>query len=233
MDAHFIRSRLEMELNIEVLILDELSVQAAPFASNIMGGVRIQVREDQVEIARDFLIEHEYIKLEENKPNVVISSLAKFTQKIPLLNNLRVEARLLIFVTFLLAVIIVPLVLFFQPIKTTAEDLTERSWCITKITRFGREIERNSNVPYFFINGCKESIAFNKSNRLDCPQYDDNFHQLKWRLQDQALIIENARKMDDSLPESILVGEYEIDMSKTNLTLSTRSVRIECKRMVY
>ncbi len=119
MDAHFIRSRLEMELNIEVLILDELSVQAAPFASNIMGGVRIQVRENQVEIARNFLIEHEYIKLEENKPNVVISALAKSTQKIPLLNRLRVEVRLLIFVTFILAVIIVPLVLFFQPINTT------------------------------------------------------------------------------------------------------------------
>lgn len=119
MDAHFIRSRLEMELNIEVLILDELSVQTVPFASNIMGGVRIQVREDQVEIARNFLIEHEYIKLEENKPKTILTGLAKFTQKIPLLNKLRVETRLLIFVTFLLAIIIVPLVLFFQPIKTT------------------------------------------------------------------------------------------------------------------
>lgn len=233
MDAYFIRSRLEMELNIEVLLLDDLSIQAAPFASNIMGGVRIQVREDQVETARDFLTKNEYIKLEEYRPNKALFGLANFTQKIPVLNKLRVESRIFIFVTVLLVIIIVPIVLISQPIQTTEEDLIERNWCITKITRNGKEVEMNKNTPYVYLAGCEESLSFPGDSRLNCPQYDEHFHWLKWRLQGETLIIENIQEMNNSIPEAILIGEYEIDMSNTNLILSSKSIRIESKRLTY
>ena len=111
MDAYLIRSRLEMELDIEVLILDDLTIQTVPFVSNTIGGVRIQVREDQVEIARKFLIENEYLKLEERKPNKLLNALTKFTLKIPELNRLEVEPRILIFSAFVLMIIVIPIVI--------------------------------------------------------------------------------------------------------------------------
>ena len=76
-EAAIIRGRLEAE-GIECFVQDELTVQVNPFYSNAVGGVKLQVRESDLEQAVEILKEAGYIKEEDFKP----SKLELFLQKI-------------------------------------------------------------------------------------------------------------------------------------------------------
>ena len=53
-DAHLIRMRLG-EAGIDAFVLDENLIQIDPFYSNALGGVRVQVADEDAAAAREFL----------------------------------------------------------------------------------------------------------------------------------------------------------------------------------
>ncbi|NRA12545.1 MAG: DUF2007 domain-containing protein [Crocinitomicaceae bacterium] len=101
--AHIIKAHLEAE-EIEVLLLDQLTNTYAPFSSVYHGGIRIQVREPDIEKAIQILIDKDYTILQKAKPNKVFDALAKFTRKISLFDKMRIEAAVLTLVTIVLAI---------------------------------------------------------------------------------------------------------------------------------
>jgi DNA-directed RNA polymerase subunit RPC12/RpoP len=67
MELAVLRGRLEAD-GIECRVLDELTVQVNPFYSNAIGGVKLQVRESDIQKAIGILIEGGYIKNEDLQP---------------------------------------------------------------------------------------------------------------------------------------------------------------------
>ncbi len=113
-EAHLAKAKLESE-GVEVFIKDEMTIQVHNFYSNAIGGVKLQVRSDDVDNAHRILVESGYIQEHESKQNKLLTKLDRWTSKLPLIGNLRVELKLLISVFVLLIVVVVSIVLVALP----------------------------------------------------------------------------------------------------------------------
>lgn len=95
-----VRGRLESE-GVECFTKDELTVQVHNFYSNAIGGVKLQVRHEDVELANQILTELGFSQ-ESVSPHNRWDKMDKLTQNIPVVNKLRVEMRVLVVVAIFL-----------------------------------------------------------------------------------------------------------------------------------
>jgi hypothetical protein len=95
-----LRAQLESE-GIECFTKDELMAQINNFNSQAIGGVKLQIRNVDVEKAMPILIDGGYYKKEDDAPNPFVQKLDKFTGGIPFFKNLSIEMRILILVLFI------------------------------------------------------------------------------------------------------------------------------------
>ncbi|MGB1039579.1 MAG: DUF2007 domain-containing protein [Flavobacteriales bacterium] len=107
-EAHVIKLQLETE-GIDVFLKDELTVQTDNFISNAIGGVKIQVPEEDYETAGSILIQLGYVNME-SRNDGFIGSIDQLTKKIPIVKNWGIIARL---VSFTLAMILAFFVLIY------------------------------------------------------------------------------------------------------------------------
>ena len=91
-DAYIIKGRLEAE-GIEAFLKDEMTVQVDNFYSNALGGVKLQVKESDIDRATEILEEAGYLKEKDFKPSVFWRAMDRFTRDIPLLKTLPLELR--------------------------------------------------------------------------------------------------------------------------------------------
>lgn len=105
-----IRGRLEAE-GIETFVHDELTIQVDPLYSNALGGIKLMVQMQDVERATEILAEAGYVKKEEVQTPEFVQRLYAFTAKLPLIGNLKFEARLIVLIP--LAIILIAGMLYF------------------------------------------------------------------------------------------------------------------------
>ena len=105
-DAHFAKAKLQSE-GVEVFIKDEMTAQVHNFYSNAIGGVKLQVRESDVAIAHQILVQSGYIKEQTNKPNKGLVMFDNLTCNWSIIGPLPIEFRIVI----LAAIVISSLVL--------------------------------------------------------------------------------------------------------------------------
>jgi hypothetical protein len=86
-EALIVRGRLESE-GITCFVQDELTTQVAPFYSNALGGVKVQVMESDLQRAVKILKEAGYITDEDLQPDKEMTRLYKILSKIPIINKL-------------------------------------------------------------------------------------------------------------------------------------------------
>ena len=108
-EAYLAKAKLESE-GIEVTIKDDLTAQVNNFYSNAIGGVKVQVKETDVEQAMQALLEAGYIKKETAPTPSFISEFDKKTSRLPLIGTLTVELRFIILITILIMAIILPFI---------------------------------------------------------------------------------------------------------------------------
>lgn len=78
-EAQIAKSFLESE-NIEVFLKDELTVQSHNFISNAVGGVKLQVKEDDIITAKRLLAEKGYLRDKiPQKDSPIINTISKFS----------------------------------------------------------------------------------------------------------------------------------------------------------
>lgn len=94
-EAFLIKSRLEAE-GIECLLKDELTIQVDPLLSNAIGGVKLQVKESDVEDAMKVLLELGISADDPNERMPLYNGLETLTSKITILKTLKFEYRLII-----------------------------------------------------------------------------------------------------------------------------------------
>jgi hypothetical protein len=97
MEVAVIRGRLESE-GIACFVQDELTVQANPFYSNAIGGVKLQVRQSDMRRAIEILEEGGYLKEADFRPTPLYTALDNATFKLPFLRGMRLEFRLMVIV---------------------------------------------------------------------------------------------------------------------------------------
>jgi len=95
-EAHILQTKLQSE-NIEVFIKDELTIQTYNFYSNAIGGVKLQVTENDYERAYKILKELGYIKKPEQSNSKSAKIFDIISKKIPIINRLSFEKRLVLF----------------------------------------------------------------------------------------------------------------------------------------
>jgi hypothetical protein len=86
-EVAIVRGRLESD-GIECFVQDELTIQIHPFYSNAIGGIKLQVKESDLEQAVEILKEAGYIKEEDLQAPKSLTNLNKFLSKIPVINKL-------------------------------------------------------------------------------------------------------------------------------------------------
>ncbi len=104
-----IKGRLESD-GIRCFVKDELTVQSNNFYSNAVGGVKLQVLQEDAETATELLKELGYVKDEPVEPDL-LSQIDTKTAALPLLGNLDVVYRIVVIT--LLAIVISALCLYF------------------------------------------------------------------------------------------------------------------------
>ena len=108
LEVAVIRGRLEAE-GIECFAQDELTAQVNPFYSNAIGGVKLQVREQDLRKAIEILEETGYLKEADFRPTPLYTTLDNATFKIPLLRNMQLEFRLMVIVAVVVTVFMIVL----------------------------------------------------------------------------------------------------------------------------
>jgi hypothetical protein len=104
-----IKGRLESD-GIRCFVKDELTVQSNNFYSNAVGGVKLQVLQEDAEKATELLKELGYVRDEPVEPDLLSQIDAK-TAAWPLVGNVDVVYRVVILT--LLAIVILALCLYF------------------------------------------------------------------------------------------------------------------------
>ena len=109
-EAHVLKSHLESE-DIRVLLKDELTVQTDNFLSNAIGGVKLQIDEEDLPLALPILELSGAYPPQEDKPFEFITKADDFTKNMPLLGSLPMELRLALL--FMIPIIAFFVLLFF------------------------------------------------------------------------------------------------------------------------
>ena len=114
-EAHLAKGKLQSE-GVEVFIKDEMTAHVNNFYSNAIGGVKLQVRSADVDIAHRILMESGYIQEQTEKSrSKLMTKLDKWTSNWLMIGGLAVELRVLIFVALVLTAMVVTIVLVSLP----------------------------------------------------------------------------------------------------------------------
>ena len=112
--AHLAKAKLQSE-GIEVFLKDEMTAHVNYLYAGAIGGIKLQVREVDVDRAQRVLIESGYMKEPVRKQNSVLIRFDKLTSTWALIGNLPVEFRIVIVTALLVSVVMVSIVLMALP----------------------------------------------------------------------------------------------------------------------
>ena len=230
-----IQSLLDAE-EIEYIIKDEYTVQTDPFLSNAIGGIKLQVKEEDVENAIEILKELEFFKEDDLIESSLIendsqaseksSNLNRFFEKIPLINKIRPEWRLIVLTVTILAIIIG--IVGIVSIPTTREKLINSNWCVNRITYNGKEIQANTMGLKVIMTGyCNENMQFLESGEVLLPGFDTYEVTGFWKLNKDKLTISKV----DTFGQ-IYNHTYTIKFSNANLFLESESTTLDCSKEI-
>ncbi len=217
-----LRGRLELE-GIEYFIQDELSVQIRPGYSNAIGGVKLQVKESDIEKTLEILKSGGFIKDEEPILSSLYTKIDKATFKIPFLKKLRFEYRLMIIAPIVIWLVVGAI--FMATLPTTSEKLIKQSWCVDGVTYDGRKFKATT-VDFIQLVGagiCEESIVFEKDGIVTLPGFNSHGAIGSWKINNNSLQIMQADTFD-----FLYNGVYEIDFIDNKLILKSKQTSIYC-----
>ncbi len=221
-NVSIIKARLESE-GIECYTKDDTTIQVDPLISNAVGGVKLQVREEDVPQAMEILYSEGYANREEvETPVDSYSGLERFAGKLPFFKKLRFEMRLLIWLAF---VIVIPTTLIIWAMTpNTVEKLTKQNWCVNRIDYQGKQYRPSTlGIHLTGYNFCDESVLFKPDGAMELPGFNTYAANGRWSLAGDKLIIARADTF-----KFVYNGTYDIVFSGRDLTLISSTTTIYC-----
>ncbi|WP_426668969.1 hypothetical protein ACPPVU_22440 [Mucilaginibacter sp. McL0603] len=211
-------------------VKDELTVQSYNLYSNAIGGVKLQVLQEDVERARDILTELGYIKDEPIKSDL-LTQIDQKKSSIPFFKSIS-AANGIILLTVIFVITITTLLYFiFRP--SLYDILTSNSWCVDKIYYKSTLIGPKTTGIFIKMttdrNGeadCDEQMSFDKNHRITLPGVNSNSVVGQWQEGDDIIITVNSF-------ENIFAGTYKVDISNNLVTLKSKTTVIYAHRDDY
>ncbi len=242
-DLHLVKVYLESR-GIECFVKDEFIVQAYHLFSPAVGGIKLQVWQQDLERATEILTETGYLEESANDESNAQGKYERWerrTSKIPVIGEWRLEHRLLMLVVLIVALLLTVIYLmFFRPVNyLSAADLDSKSWCIEKVLYHDKEFFPKSidaaapkdkdyrRFSYVIkrIGRCKAAAYFERNNTLHLPGFDSPWIKANWFLKEEYLEIANADTF-----RLIYNGLYRIKYTGDKLKLISASTIIHLKR---
>lgn len=216
-----VKGRLESE-GIECFVKDEMTIQVHNFYSNAIGGVKLQVKNSDVENAIEILKEGGYINESDLQPPTILIKLEELTKNIPYINKVRVELRLMILTVFFLLGAIA--ITYVATLPTTYERLTDNSWCVDYLTYDGKEyMPLSMGVKVKGLWFCDEGISFRRNGTIIFPGFHTYAVRGNWKLTENVIQVSDT----DTL-QHIFNGEYRISFDGDLMILTSDNTSIIC-----
>ena len=215
------RARLESE-GIECRVLDELTVQVNPFYSNAIGGIKLQVREKDLEQARAILKEGGYLKDEvPGQPWKFPPWAERVLSGIPLLNRFRIEIRLLIVVVFL--GLVISGLIYVSTLPSTKDKITANEWCVYKTQYQGRYYTSHTieSLRSTFSGDCDETARFDRNGYVLFPGFNSRAPSGQWDLDGDVLTVSSIDTFG-----FVYNGSYRIEFDRGDMILASDSTII-------
>jgi hypothetical protein len=225
-DVAVICARLESE-GIACFLTNELTTQVSPYYSNAIGGVELQVRENDVENAIAILKEAGYYSDPETVSEAHLPDLLlrfqRITDQVPFLKHFPLLFRLMILLIVAIAVSVSIFVWVTTP--TIYERLTANNWCLEYVTYKGENyLPQTTNSISIFGNGiCQEAIILRKNGLVTLPGFQTKTIRGSWMLEDNLLQISRTDTFD-FLYEEI----YQVEFTDAGLELFSEKTTLHC-----
>ncbi len=221
-EVAIIRIKLD-SAGIDTFLKDELTTHIYPFSSNAVGGVKLQVRNEDLEAALEILENSGHPTNDEDNSSGFLNRLALFTGQIPLLKRIRFEGRFLIIATLLFSSVIGIIYVIAKP--TPYEKFTENDWCVVDINYQNTQIQPMTQEFVRLVqNGfCPEKISFRDNGAVFFPGLNSRPIKGEWNVNDSKLEITRI----DTFAQ-IFEGEYDFSFAKNNLILESAKTKIKC-----
>ncbi|MBI3511954.1 MAG: DUF2007 domain-containing protein [Bacteroidetes bacterium] len=221
-EASILAARLEDE-GIETYLRDELTVQQNNFYSHALGGVKLQVRENDVENALKIMQGSGYIgehAAKEISDSAAINSIDEKKQK-------KIK-RIFIFVFVLTAILTIIAYISSRP--TMEELLTRKSWNIEEITFDSVKVHAATRtISIAWKNHKSEgTLIFFRNGEVSLPGVGGSSENGQWIVDEDRILIHGLGQM-----KKIFEGIYSIKIDGNELVLRSRHTVIRCTRMPW
>jgi hypothetical protein len=218
-----IKGRLESE-GIQCFVKDELTVQAYNLYSNAVGGVKLQVLNEDAERAREILTELGYIQ----EDRVIVDLLTRIDAKtsfIPFLKNFNVVNRIVI-MTLVFAILITTSV--YLTVKPSLSHLlTNNIWTVDKIYYKNKLVGPKTTDSVQLRSGNRMSMSelgelaeFKDNNYVSLPGIQSREITGRWNFNDNYIVL------DVDTLKNIFNGTYDLDIKDNHLILKSVSTTI-------
>ena len=216
------KGRLEAD-GIACFVQDELTVQVYNFYEQAVGGVKLQVNEDDVETARRILIESGLLAdLPPDDYEVrLVGNIDRWSSKIPVLGRFNIFKRFA-YLLLLLAFLVVAIT-FATLYKSDFDLINNKVWCLYQVEHKNKVLVPNTIEKFKLIiyGECPEKAKFYKNGTMVFPGFNSKSIHGTWKLVDDEMFISGV----DTLGE-MLDGTYDVDVSRTELILSNSNTVI-------
>ena len=226
-EANLIKQYL-INNGIHAELINEFTVQTAPYLSSAIGGIKVVVSED------DF---HEAVAIVEQGFGIIITEettnvkgfeeyILNWTNKIPFINKLKPTIQILTSFGLIVVVLGIALMIYLTP--STSEKLTKTNWCLKQILYEGKERHPNTvetiMLEFTGRNYCAEKIKFHQSGGIELPGFNTPRIRGHWEIKDKHVSIHNV----ENFPK-FYNGEYEIKLTyQGELILKSEKLEIQC-----
>ena len=222
-DMYIVMGRMESE-GIECRTLDELSIQVYNYASDALGGVKLQVRSSQKEAAEKILLENEILTIEETNDAPLWPGLERWSRKIPFLSVLPFEVRMIVLSTTTILLLVLSIFLMSRP--TLKDQLMDSSWCIEFISHNGQSYEpRTTGLMVTFEGQCTEDLQFREQDHCSFPGFNTRRFYGAWQLKGDSLEFSSLEDFNQ-----VFSRRYQVNVDGPFLELKSDSTLIQCRK---
>jgi hypothetical protein len=201
--------------DIDCRLRDEHTIQAQPFYSTAIGGVKVEVPAEQADRAFALMHEAGYSTVHPGSEDPEAAHYRAKHAEVRLKRGIRITA--------IIAVIVIALAFIFF-FKKETPDLTGQLWCVSLVEWKGKYYapETLHDGIAISILGCEESIDFYEDGTISLPGFQSPTVNAFWKYTDNGVEIYQASDF-----ASVYEGEYAIDCRGSSLKLISDNTVIE------
>jgi hypothetical protein len=216
-----VRTMLETR-GIECFTRDELTAQAATYYARAVGGIKLQVRQQDAERTLRLLIDAGYLSEKALEPVKPTFDVDEFTSKYPIFKKR--SFRILLFVLVVLLILVLGTVVYRSSQPSAFEVLTQNDWCLANVTYKNKKYSPQTVRDLYFSSGiCAESITFYRDGTIRLPGFQSDIVRGKWQLKENQLHISDTDTFD-----FVYNGVYDIDVDRNFLDLKSVHSTLNC-----